>query len=155
MRAYKIRATSAPDTNPATWQQPIKQTQRSTSADALTSLMMEPQQRCTVEEQQLFQLLGLLQVHEAASRHGVELTPTCFRKPNAKGLELVLYRAYALIHGEARAAKVRRLSEEAGQIMYCPSIALTACCTQAPCIQDFRNIWPVVDRVQSKEFNQV
>jgi hypothetical protein len=62
--------------------------------------------RCTVEEQQLFQLLTLLQVHEAAAKHGVELTPTCFRKPNAKGLELVLYRAYALIHGETRAAKV-------------------------------------------------
>ncbi len=58
------------------------------------------------DEQQLFQLLSLLEISDAAARHGVELLPTSFRKPNAKGLELVLYRLYAIIHGEAKAAKV-------------------------------------------------
>jgi hypothetical protein len=63
--------------------------------------------RCSSDEQQLYQLLCLLDVPIAASQHGVEIVPASFRKPNAKGLELVLIRLFAIIHGEGRAAKVR------------------------------------------------
>ncbi len=58
-------------------------------------------------EQQLQQLLGLLEVPEVAAKHGVDVAPASFRKPNAKGLELVLFQLYAAIYGENRATKVR------------------------------------------------
>lgn len=72
---------------------------------------MATSERYVADEQLLHQLLSLLEVPDAAAKHGVELAPSSFRKPNAKGLELVLYRMYAIIHGEALAGKVRQGQE--------------------------------------------
>jgi hypothetical protein len=49
-------------------------------------------------------LLGLPQF--AAKSAGVELSRQCFRKPNPKALEAVLYGLHSAIHGEQRTAKV-------------------------------------------------
>lgn len=70
-------------------------------------------QGCTPEEQALYTNLCILQINEAAAKHGLELARTSFRKPNPKALELVLYHLYAAVVGEGKAAK------------------------------EFRNIWPV------------
>jgi hypothetical protein len=51
-------------------------------------------------------LLGLPQF--AAKCAGVELSRQCFRKPNPKALEAVLYGLHSAIHGEQRTAKVHR-----------------------------------------------
>jgi hypothetical protein len=50
-------------------------------------------------------LLGLPQL--VAKSAGVELTRQCFRKPNPKALEAVLYGLRSAIHGEQRTAKVQ------------------------------------------------
>ena len=59
------------------------------------------------EEQALYCNLSLLGITAQAAKHNIEVARTSFRKPNPRGLELVLFYLYAAICGEARALKVR------------------------------------------------
>ncbi|KAL6752714.1 HAUS augmin-like complex subunit 6 N-terminus-domain-containing protein [Haematococcus lacustris] len=79
---------------------------------------------CTADEQQLHLNLCLLGVHAGSAKYGVELTRQCFRKPYPKGLEVVLYQLHSSIAGELKTVK------------------------------EFKALWPVNDKNQSKEFNQ-
>ncbi|GFH16656.1 HAUS6_N domain-containing protein, partial [Haematococcus lacustris] len=79
---------------------------------------------CTADEQQLHLNLCLLGVHAGSAKYGVELTRQCFRKPYPKGLEVVLYQLHSSIAGELKT------------------------------IKEFKALWPVNDKNQSKEFNQ-
>jgi hypothetical protein len=58
------------------------------------------------EENSLYCNLSLLGITGQAAKHNIEVARTSFRKPNPRGLELVLFYLYAAICGESRALKV-------------------------------------------------
>lgn len=71
------------------------QRQASTAGDA----------SATPDEAALYASLCLLSIPTVALKHGIELSRLCFRKPNPRALELVLFQLYAAICGEAKANK--------------------------------------------------
>eukprot|EP00198_Chlamydomonas_reinhardtii_P010294 XP_001699631.1 predicted protein [Chlamydomonas reinhardtii] len=78
----------------------------------------------TSDESALYRNFCILGLHLALRQEGFELSPTCFRRSNNKALEHVLYRLFTLIEGKQRASK------------------------------DFKDKWPVLDKVQQTPFYQ-
>jgi hypothetical protein len=68
-----------------------------------------------IEEQQLHENLCLLGICGAVKPliggQGLELKPTTFRKPSSRAIEFVLYHLYAILLGEDRASKVRKVDD--------------------------------------------
>ena len=60
----------------------------------------------TPDESALYYNLCLLGIPSHALKNGIELTRQSFRKPNPRGLELVLFYLYAAVCGETKANKV-------------------------------------------------
>ena len=71
-----------------------------------TTAAVQRQQQQQEEEQLLASCLGLLDIKAAEGAKLVDISPSMFRKPNAKAFELILYHAYCTVHGKAAAKKV-------------------------------------------------
>jgi hypothetical protein len=65
------------------------------------------------EEQLLSSCLGLLDVKQAEGAKLLDISPAMFRKPNAKGFELIMYHAYTVVKGKAAAKKVMQQTRDA------------------------------------------
>lgn len=64
------------------------------------------QQQQEEEEQLLASCLALLDIKSAEGAKSVDISPTMFRKPNAKAFELILYHAFCVTKGKGAAKKV-------------------------------------------------
>lgn len=104
------------------------------------------------EDLLLYQNLCILGIKDTAAKNGVELTRTTFKKSSTKALEMVLYHLYVAINGEAKANKVGK--PETLNI-YIDGSFKTIVSYHACILQEFKNLWPVSDKNQTKEFNQV
>lgn len=111
----------------------------------------------TSDESALYRNFCILGLHLALRQEGFELSPTCFRRSNNKALEHVLYRLFTLIEGKQRASKVRRR-----RCSWCPRVwdwnEAREACNYSSCrdgSQDFKDKWPVLDKVQQTPFYQV
>jgi hypothetical protein len=72
--------------------------------------MSKASQSVTEEEGLLYGMLSVLKTPiSTAERHGVDITPAMFKKPNPKGLAVVMYSLYTLLKGKATAQKVHTL----------------------------------------------